>query len=136
MAITKSPVKKAIELLRDSTISLEERNELYTAILDKVEALPLYDIISADPNSGSILLNNKPASLEDCKRLREGALAILNNYAFKFIHEQVIFESIKSGFVNSSSEGQSLTGKAAYWFGQQQLKHLITLAGLNDGKEE
>jgi len=136
MATKKNPAQIAVALLQDANLSLEDRALLFTAVLGKLALLPLRDIIISDPNTGFLLLNGKEVDLETGRLLREGARAVLNNFAFKTIHEQVRYAAILSGFIKSSSEGQSLTGKAAIWWGDQEIEILKMLAGVTTGEAD
>lgn len=118
-------------LLKSSNITLEDRNTLTTAILDKLTILPMYDIIKVNEN-GQLLINNRIVDLEKAKLLRESAMAALNNQSLKAVHEQVLFNAITMGVHNVITPDQMFFSRAAIWYSQQEIAILKTLAQQND----
>jgi hypothetical protein len=124
-------VKLVMWLLKSSNITLEDRNTLTTAILDKLTILPMYDIIKVNEN-GQLLINNRIVDLEKAKLLRESAMAALNNQSLKAVHEQVLFNAITMGVHNVITPDQMFFSRAAIWYSQQEIAILKTLAQQND----
>lgn len=123
----KTPAQFAVDLLKSVDLSIEDRSLLTACVLETLAALPLHDIIKVDTD-GTLMVNGEYVELEQAKKLRESARVALGNYAFNFIRDQVTFEGIKTGFLQADSEKQSFFGKAAIWWGQQEIKFLMLLA--------
>lgn len=124
-----SPVRKIVEELKRADLSIEDRSLLTSCILDSLVALPIRDIISTD-EVGSLTVRGKVVELALAKKLRDSARVALENSALALIHEQVTFIAITTGFIKADSEKQSLFGKAAIWYGQEEVKLLTSLAQL------
>lgn len=116
--------------LKKADLSIEQRNKIVIHILISVQALPIYDIISTN-DDGTMLINGVPLDVEKAKQLRESAKAALNNVSLKVINQQTLFTAVALGVHTVESEKQMLFSRAAIWFGQQQEKHLKTLAGMD-----
>lgn len=128
-------VKLVLWLLNNSNLSIEDRGLLTTTVLDRLAALPLRDMIVVNED-GSLFVNGRRLTQESKARLRESARTALNNEAFKFIKDQVLFSAVAIGVHKLENERQSFFSRAAIWFGQQEDKYLHVLAGLvNDERE-
>ncbi len=125
----KYAVRFALYLLNRSDLSIEDRSKLSTCVLTVLAAQPLRDIISSDID-GSLLNRGKTVDLEFAKKLRASAQAALENIALRTVHEQVLYMSVKSGFLEADSEKRSFFGKAAVWYGENEVKLLRVLAGI------
>lgn len=128
-------VKWTVWLLKNKYLSLKERSVLLTAILDKLDALPLYDIIQVNESDGSIVVNGKSLDLEEMKLVRESAVAALNSRAEKLIEDQVIYESYTYGTNTAVNLDQLFFAKAAIWWGKRRHEHLKTLANLGAAED-
>lgn len=123
----KITTKIIVYLLKISNIGIEERNILTTAILDKLVALPIYDIIRLNDN-GTLLIDNQEIDLEKAKILRESAISALRNQALKAVHDQVLFKAVNLGVHNVEKPEQMFFSRASIWFGQQEILFLKILA--------
>ena len=121
-----SSVKKVIAELNKHDLSLEERSLLITAVLGKIAALPLRDIII--PNEEGLFVNGRKATSEEQVSLRESAIAVLNSKAFRLIREQVLYATFVQATKSAIFEDM-IFSKAAVWFGQQEETYLRLLAG-------
>ncbi len=119
-------------LLKNKRISLEGRHLLTNAVLDKLAALPLHDIISVDAN-GALVINGKIIDREEIMLLRESAVSSLSNRSQRIIEDQVLFEAFTLGVNTSTNFEQLYFAKAAIWWGQRKEKYLNLLASF--GKE-
>lgn len=113
--------------LKRVNLTIEQRNSIVTNVLDALDALPLKDIITTSPE-GELSINGRPVSLEVAQKLRESALAAVDNTALKVIKEQVAFAAVALGVHTVESERQMLFARAAIWYHQQLDKHLKILA--------
>ena len=117
-------------MLKHSNLSLAERNELIIHILDKLEALPLRDIISSSDEG--ILINGKPADIEKLRLLRDSANAAIENYALNYIGEQVMWVATERLTKKITTPEELFFYRAALWFGEQLKAHLKILAGYQE----
>lgn len=127
---SKLVTKFAVYLLNKATLSKENHALLSTCVLDKLVALPFRDIIVYN-EEGNLLVNGNPLDLEKMRLLRESARAALSNQALKIIRDQVAYEAIKIGVHQAQIVDQMVFGKSAIWWGEQELKHLLTLAQMD-----
>ena len=70
------------------------------------------------------LLEGVELTVEQAMRLREGAVALKNNWASNLIEEQIKYEAIKYGVHSSLTFDMLYMSKAAIWI-QEQRKRLI-----------
>lgn len=113
-------------LLRNKRLSIAERNILSTAILERLEALPLRDII--EPSDEGILINGKPLNIEKARVLREAADAAIENQAFNYIGEQVRYMATERLIQKVTAPEDLYFYRAAIWFSEQMKAHLQILA--------
>lgn len=125
---SRQAVAQVVEMLRDADLTIEDRQLLTTAIYARLGVLPLRASITVD-GSGQIFVNGKHPDLDTAKRLRESAMGILNNFAYKFVRETVTFLAIKQGVHENLSPEQGLFAKAALWNGQEEETLYRLLAG-------
>lgn len=111
--------KLAVALLKNATLKNEERQLLTVTLLDKLGALPLRARISLD-EAGQIFVDEKQLTLETSRTLHETSKAMLNNFARRFVREQVTFMAIHKGVHENISPEQGLFAKAALWFLQEE----------------
>lgn len=111
-------------------LTLEERNKLSTLVLDKLEALPLRDIITASDEG--IFINGKQADIDTLKALRESAHAALDNRALNFIGEQVVWLAVQNAVHKGDTPEKIHFYRAAIWFSEQLKAHLRVLAGYEE----
>lgn len=111
--------KFVIFLLRNSRISIEQRQILTSALLNKLGALPLRAKITLDVG-GTVHVDGRSLSLEVARKLKEGSAMQLNNTARRFVRETVMFLAIKKGVHENNSPEQGLFAKAALWYMQEE----------------
>lgn len=121
-------VKIAITLLDVCDLSLANRQIVVSKLLDKLAARPLRDIISVN-EEGQLLVNDRPVSQEIVRTLRESARSVLSNQALKIVREQTERAAISTCLHASKSDLDNYFGKAALWYGQQEIAFLKMLAG-------
>lgn len=115
--------------LKRSSLTLAQRNSIVIHILDTLEALPLRDIISSSDEG--ILVNGKQVTLDKLQVLRDAATAALDNQAFNYIGEQVVWVALQRGIHNGTTPESLYFYRAAIWFGEQMKAHLQILAQQN-----
>lgn len=131
----KTSIAQTVKKLLESDLSLHDRNLLTSALINKLEALPARDIITAN-EQGVILVNDRPLTQEQSKVLKESALALYENSYRKVIRDCVSWKAITHGIHKSSSIEGLIFSKAAVWWGQQEeviLKNIIENLGTVTG---
>ncbi len=113
---------------------MENHALLTTALLFKVGALPIRDTIITD-EKGRIVANGRIVNKETERALRESARAAQQNFALKFVHEQVLYAAVAHGVNKLEKIEQSFFSRAAIWYGQQEKDILNGLAGVEEESE-
>lgn len=108
-----------IWLLKSSHLSNEERQLLTSALLDKLGALPLHATIVVD-EAGQFFVNGKQLDLDTARKLRESARSMMNNFARRFVREQVKYMAINIGVHQNTSPDQGLFAKTALYNFQEE----------------
>lgn len=135
MAVKKTPVQQAIELLNSTQLSVEDRNLLTTTLLDKLGALPVRARIMVERDghgvAQQILFDGKPVAPKLAVRLQQSARSLLNNFARKLVQETIVFLAIKQGVHQNVSPEQGLFAKAILWqhHEEQELYDLLAQTG-------
>lgn len=111
--------KLAVFLLKNSRISIEERQLLTAVILDRLGALPIHAKVVID-ELGGIFIDGKPLTLEAARHVHESAKALVKNFAYKVVREQISFMAVHKGVHENVSPEQGLFAKAALWVLQEQ----------------
>lgn len=119
-------VKWALRVIQRADLTIEERTLCTGAILEKLEALPLHAIV--ETSDEGILINGKVVDIEVLRVLRESAIKALDNRAFNFIAEQVVWIAIQRGIHNGDTPEKLYFYRAAIWFSEQMKAHLQILA--------
>lgn len=115
-------------MLRSARLSNENRQILTSTLLDRLGALPLHARISLD-DTGKVIVAGKTLNLETAQRLRQTSKALLQNFARKFVGDQVTFMAIHMGVHVNASPEEGLFAKAALWVRQEEDKLYALLAG-------
>lgn len=119
-------VKLACYLLK-IPLSMKQRTSLVCAVLDGLDAVPLYDLIEFRAD-GVLLINGVQADHDKVVKLRESARAVLNNEALALIREQVASISGRRGVSEGDSPEKLYFYRAALWWGGQEYEMLNRLA--------
>jgi hypothetical protein len=119
-------VRFILWLLKGKRLTLTERQELSTAILDRLDALPLRAIVEISDEG--VLINGQQVDIDKLRVLRESAIAALDNKAFNFIGEQVVWLAVQNVVHKSTTPEQIYYYRAAIWFSEQMKQHLQILA--------
>ncbi len=122
-----SAAKTIVSALKKSDLSIEDRSLLISAILDKLAAIPLTDIIVFN-EEGNLFVNGRKVTNEEQINLRESASAVLNSKAFQLIQQQVVYASFVQAAHTAPTTEHLMFAKAAIWWGQQEDKYLKLLS--------
>ena len=125
----------AVGLLKNPRLSNENRQLLTTAVLDRLHAIPLRARITLD-EVGTILVDGKTVKLDVAQALRKSSAAMLENFARKFVREQVTFMAFVQGVHENVTPDQGLFAKAVLWCYQEEDKLYRTFAGTELGEDE
>lgn len=106
--------ERMTKTLARTDLPVEDRTALLTAILGKLNALPIGDIV-ATSSDGAVMINGKNLDREQIIGFKEGIAALKDNFARKVIHEQVRFKAIEMGIFKSVSTETLMFSKAALW---------------------
>lgn len=118
----------AVRLLREQSLTNEERQLLTAAMIAKLGALPIRARISVD-STGRILVDNKALTAATAVRLRRSARGLLNNFARNFVQDTVVFLAVKEGVHYNTSPEQGLFAKAIIWQHNEEQELYKLLAG-------
>lgn len=124
----------AVKLLSWSKISNEDRQLLTAALIDNLGALPLRARITTD-ETGTFFVDKRPLTIENSRKIHESSKSMLNNYARRFVREQVTFMAIQKGVHENTSPEQGLFAKAALWFYQEEDELYRTFAQIDIAEE-
>lgn len=113
-------------LLARKKLSTGERNELMSAILNSIDALPLHAIITI--NEGKLFIRGIEQDGIKAVQIRESADQALNNIALQAVHEQVLYQAVSLGVHQAHTPEQIQFAKAGIWYAQEEMKLLRTLA--------
>lgn len=116
-----------ISSLFSRELTKEQRHKLSTLVLDKLDALPLRDIITAD-EGGRLLVDGSPVDIEMMRLLHAHANAALDNKADALISQQVMRIAIVNGLHKGDTPEKIYFYRAAIWWGQQRDELLKLLA--------
>lgn len=122
-------VKLALGVLKRSDLTVAEQTACLGAVLGKLEALPIKEIIGQTDEG--ITISGRPITIDKVKTLREAAVAALDNQALNIIGEQVVWTAIQRGIHNADTPEKLYFYRAAIWFSEQLKAHLQILAQQN-----
>lgn len=108
-------------------LSLRARTRLIGAILDRIEALPLADIIKE--KGGVLYVDGMPVDMDMAVKLREGAKLMLHNSARRIVYQQVASIAGKRGVVEGDTPEKLYFYRAALWWGLTEEDIYKQLAG-------
>lgn len=123
-------VLSLIKLILRIPLSDKDQLALVNSVINRV-GIPLRSILAVDGNR-RILVNGSPLSIEQSQSIQEGAYALLRNPARKLIRDQVRFQAIDKGYLQSADPKVQLFYKAALLFAQEEEELTRQLAGNPD----
>lgn len=111
--------QKLVSQFQKSKISLEDRNALLSAILNKLQALPIDDVVVVTKD-GNVLINNKKLEIGQAMHFKESCMALKENKARQVFHDQIKFLAINMGVHQGLNTEMIMFCKAALWCLQQE----------------
>lgn len=121
--------KLAVWLLRHGRLGNEERQLLTATILDRLGALPIRAKVIVD-GAGRISIGGNKMTFEAAKAAQSAAQALLKNFAYKVVREQVTYMAIQKGVHENVTPEHGLFAKAALWWMQEERELYLSLAQL------
>ena len=112
--------------LSHSRLSLEQRNNIVTHILDSLRALPISSIIMV--KDGEMMLNGRSLDFDKIAQLKESASVALDNQALKIVLNEVLYTAVVGGLHKAVISEDLYFYRAAIWFGQKLEDQLKILA--------
>ncbi len=113
-------IDKVIKEFKRAKISKEDKLALLTAILAKINALPLQQTIYSD-NKG-IVINGKILSKEQTINLKTSVLALQDNKAHQLFKDQLRYLAINYGITKSITIDELFFAKSALWLIEEEDK--------------
>lgn len=113
--------------LERAVLGSDERNLLTALLLEGLQARPLADILYIDEDK-QLIVNGKPADMEQMRLLHGHARAALDNKTLSLIREQVAILASIGGAVKAAKVEDLIFYRAALWWGQQEDFYLKLLA--------
>lgn len=120
----------AVWLLKAS-LSKENRMKLTNAVLTKLGAIQSSDVLGWD-GQGVLHIQGRKVEMEQARVLRESAKVLLNSPARKLVRDHVAFKAVTIGVQKAELPEQMMFGKSALWWGDEEDKILMTLAGTGE----
>ena len=105
--------QKLIKQLEKANLPTEDRIALTDAIMHKLNALPIGDLITFTQDG--IMINGRMLGVEDLLAFREATSVLKDNYARKVISEQIRFKAIDMGINKATSIDTLIFAKACLW---------------------
>lgn len=112
-------IKLLLWLLQRRTIASSDRALILNYFLKEINALPVTDIVSFDA-LGKLRINGKELTVEQAISLKESAVSLQNNQAYRLIKDQITYEALKLGIHTSITLEMVLMSKAALFIQQQE----------------
>lgn len=92
---------------------MEDRVALTTALLDRLNALPIGEMVIFTDNG--IMINGKELEVDQAMSFREASISLKDNFARKVIHEQIRYKAIDLGINKATATDTLFFAKAAIW---------------------
>jgi len=107
-------VKNVVKQLNKATLTTEERVELTNALLSKLGAFPIGEMITTNENGMSI--NGKDLDVDQYISFKEACASLKENFARRVINEQLKYKATEMGIHKSTTIDTLLFAKAVLWF--------------------
>jgi len=109
-----SPITdKVIKQLKKSNLTTEDRSALVSALLDKLGAFPIGDVI--DVNEKGLTVNGVDLDQDQQYAFKEACAGLKDNYARKILNEQLRYKATVTGIHKSNTIDELLFAKAVIW---------------------
>ncbi len=99
--------------MKKSSLSTQDRIALTTALLDKLNALPMGNIIVETPEG--LIINGKELDTEQIINFKESCVSLKENFARQVIHEQIRYKATEMGIHKSQTIDELMFAKAIIW---------------------
>jgi len=120
-------VTLAVYLLK-LPLKTQDRIRLVGAILDVTHAIPLKEVMKFDQTGRLVSVRGRAPELEDSTRLREGALAMLDNGARKLVSEEVLALAGRRAVAEGDTPEKLYFYRAAIWWAQAENEFFTKLS--------
>lgn len=108
-------------------LSEKEQTHVVNTLLRRID-IPTRAILAVD-GSRRVLVNGRPLSIEQSQSIQEGAHALLRNPTLKLVRDQVRFQAVDKGFLQSDNPSTQLFYKAALLYAQEEQRLVESLIG-------
>lgn len=113
-------------LLQRATLSLQDKTLLTAALLEKLYALPVKDMIVFEAD-GTMQIKGRKVEMQDAILLKQGAKALRDNFTRRVLREQMAFEAINLGVHKGLTPEMIMFSKAILYTMQEEDKLLQKL---------
>lgn len=111
--LKKITTKLAIWCIKKSKLSLEQKAQITSALLENIGALPIRDVIEFD-YEGTVTVNGQPLNMEKAVMIKQGAKSLRDNFTRRIIRDQMKYNSLMLAVTGTNIE-QIMFAKAANW---------------------
>ena len=122
--------KEVQDFLSTHELNRDERLFLFNYFNKQINAFPLEDSVKLTPD-GLIVANGRAMTLEQREAFINGAHSLANNYAFKLILDQIMYQSLKYGLQNFTEMDHLHYGKAAMYLVDELKRYVGNLEQFN-----
>lgn len=117
-----SSVKSLIEELKETNLSLEDKNALLNVLMEKIGVLPTEDIIKIEHNK--VLIKGKELDIEQTIKFKEDCIVFKDSVIRKVLNEQLKYLAVNFGVRKAVNNDMLLFAKAALWLIDEEDKIL------------
>ena len=128
-------MKLLLWLLKQKRLKQTTKIEIVNYLLASVNALPIKDLISFEPD-GTLKIGNKILDSQQAIMLRESLVSLNKNWADRVLSEQITYEAIKIGVHIGQTTDQIMFAKAAIWVLKQREELITKLIGQTGEKDD
>ena len=119
-----SPIAtKTIQQLKKATLSLEDRVALTACLLDKMQVLPISQVITVT-SEGGVLIKGKKLDIEQVIAIQESFVSLNDNLAFKLLLDEMRWLAIDHGVFQGLNTDMIMFSKACL-FNIKQMKEIV-----------
>jgi len=111
--LKKITTKLSIWLIKRSKLSLEQKAQITSALLENIGALPIRDVIEFD-YEGTIKVGGQAIDMEKAILIKTGAKALRDNFTRKVLRDQMKYNALMLSVTGTNIE-QIMFAKAANW---------------------
>lgn len=112
---TKVSAKEALDFLDANDLSPKDHTRLLGILNKNMGLFPIADVIVLRQD-GATCVNGRELDMDELIKFRQGISAIRDNWAFKLIMDQVLFEAVKHGVHYGDTPEKIMFSKSATYF--------------------